>query len=196
MTGAAAPSLRNTPYRPLQTLVVRGVKAPPKASRFSLTERNTLLYSGISTFTVQSDGSVQIEKLITTYQKNGYGAPDDSYLNVETLFLLMYVIRDMKTIVTSKFGRVGLVADGTRLAPGLPIVTPSVIKAELISEYQTLEYNGYVQDSSGFSKGLIVTPNSDNPNRVDVLWDGVLANQLNIFAVLAQFRTQPSSTTA
>lgn len=100
----------------------------------------------------------------------------------------MYVIRDMKTIVTSKFGRVGLVADGTRLAPGLPIVTPSVIKAELISEYQTLEYNGYVQDSSGFSKGLIVTPNSDNPNRVDVLWDGVLANQLNIFAVLAQFR--------
>lgn len=196
MTGAAAPSLRNTPYRPLQTLVVRGVKAPPKASRFSLTERNTLLYSGISTFTVQSDGSVQIEKLITTYQKNGYGAPDDSYLNVETLFLLMYVIRDMKTIVTSKFGRVGLVADGTRLAPGLPIVTPSVIKAELISEYQTLEYNGYVQDSSGFSKGLIVTPNSDNPNRVDVLWDGVLANQLNIFAILAQFRTQPSTTTA
>lgn len=196
VTGSVATSLRNEPYRPLQTLIVNGVQAPPESSRFSMTERNTLLYSGISTFTVQSDGSVQIEKLITTYQKNGYGVTDDSYLNVETMFLLMYVIRDMKTVITSKYGRVGLVSDGTRLAPGLAVVTPSVIRAELISEYQTLEYNGYVQDSSGFADGLIVEQNSSNPNRVDVLWDGVLANQLNIFAVLVQFRNQPSSSSS
>ncbi|ATW33141.1 phage tail sheath subtilisin-like domain-containing protein [Candidatus Williamhamiltonella defendens] len=191
--GASAVSLRNDPGRPLQTLVVRGVLAPPMTSCFSLTERNTLLYSGISTFTVQTNGSVQIENVITTYHLNGYGQPDDSYLQVETLFLLMFCMRDMRSIVTSKFGRVKLAKDGTRFAPGSALVTPSTIKAELIAEYQSLEWQGYVQDSKGFAAGLMVEQNAKNPSRVDVLWDGVLMNQLRIFAVLAQFRLQPSS---
>lgn len=192
-TAASAVSLRNDPGRPLQTLVIRGVLAPPMTSRFSLTERNTLLYSGISTFTVQPDNTVQIENIITTYQLNSYGQPDDSYLQVETLFLLMYCLRDMRSIVTSKFARVKLAKDGTRFAPGSAIVTPSTIKAELIAEYQSLEWQGYVQDSQGFAAGLIVEQSATNPNRVDVLWDGILINQLRIFAVLAQFRLQPSS---
>ncbi|STJ26742.1 phage tail sheath protein [Citrobacter braakii] len=152
-----------------------------------------MLYSGISTFTVQSDNSIQIENVITTYQLNGYGQPDDSYLQVETLFLLMFCMRDMRSIVTSKFGRVKLAKDGTRFAPGSALVTPSTIKAELIAEYQSLEWQGYVQDSKGFAAGLIVEQNASNPNRVDVLWDGILINQLRIFAVLAQFRLQPIS---
>jgi phage tail sheath gpL-like len=63
----------------------------------------------------------------------------------------------------------------------------------LIAEYQSLEWRGYVQDSAGFAAGLIVEINAQNPNRVDVLWDGILINQLRVFAVLAQFRLQPSS---
>jgi phage tail sheath gpL-like len=47
LTGAAAPSLRNDPGRPLQSLPVYGVLAPDLADRFELTERNNLLYSGI-----------------------------------------------------------------------------------------------------------------------------------------------------
>ncbi len=43
--------------------------APDLADRFELTERNNLLYSGISTYTVGDDGTVMIENLITTYQK-------------------------------------------------------------------------------------------------------------------------------
>lgn len=191
--GASAVSLRNDPGRPLHTLVVRGVRAPPMTSRLSLTERNTLLYSGISTFTVQPDDSVQIENVITTYHLNGYGQPEDSYLQVETLFLLMFCMRDMRSIVTSKFGRVKLAKEGKRFAPGSALVTPSTIKAELIAEYQSLEWQGYVQDSAAFAAGLIVEPNAQDPNRVDVLWDGVLINQLRIFAVLAQFRLHPSS---
>ncbi|WP_211130883.1 phage tail sheath subtilisin-like domain-containing protein, partial [Serratia surfactantfaciens] len=62
LTAAIAPSLRNDPGRPTQTLTISGVLAPPLESRFMLTERNNLLYSGISTFTVADDGSVQVEK--------------------------------------------------------------------------------------------------------------------------------------
>lgn len=191
--GAIAQSLRNDPGRPLQTLAISGVLAPPLSSRFTLTERNNLLHSGISTVTVTDDGTVQVENIITTYQKNKYGAEDDSYLQIETLFLLMFVTRYLRTQVTSKFARMKLAADGTRFAPGSAIITPNVIRAELIAQYQTLEFNGYVQDAKGFAKGLIVEKSASNPNRVDVLWTGVLINQLRIFAVLNQFRLQASA---
>lgn len=191
--GAIAQSLRNDPGRPLQTLAISGVLAPPLASRFTLTERNNLLHSGISTVTVTDDGTVQVENIITTYQKNKYGAEDDSYLQIETLFLLMFVTRYLRTQVTSKFARMKLAADGTRFAPGSAIITPNIIRAELIAQYQTLEFNGYVQDAKGFAKGLIVEKSASNPNRVDVLWTGVLINQLRIFAVLNQFRLQASA---
>lgn len=191
--GAIAQSLRNDPGRPLQTLTISGVLAPPLASRFTLTERNNLLHSGISTVTTADDGTVQVENIITTYQKNKYGAEDDSYLQIETLFLLMFVTRFLRAQVTSKFARMKLAADGTRFAPGSAIITPNIIRAELIAQYQTLEFNGYVQDAKGFAKGLIVEKSASNPNRVDVLWTGVLINQLRIFAVLNQFRLQASA---
>lgn len=191
--GAIAQSLRNDPGRPLQTLAISGVLAPPLASRFTLTERNNLLHSGISTVTVADDATVQVENIITTYQKNKYGAEDDSYLQIETLFLLMFVTRFLRTQITSKFARMKLAADGTRFAPGSAIITPNVIRAELIAQYQTLEFNGYVQDAKGFAKALIVEKSASNPNRVDVLWTGVLINQLRIFAVLNQFRLQASA---
>lgn len=186
--GAAATSLRNDPGRPVQTLTLEGVLAPPLASRFTMTERNNLLYSGISTYTVADDGTVALENLITTYQTNSYGDADDSYLEIETLFLLMYVTRYMRSAITSKFARMKLAADGTKFASGSSIVTPSTIKAELIAQYKTLEYNGYVQDSAAFADGLIVEKNSSNVNRVDVLWDGTLINQLRVLALLNQFR--------
>ncbi|MBK0004379.1 phage tail sheath subtilisin-like domain-containing protein [Erwinia sp. S38] len=188
LTGAIAPSLRNDPGRPTQTLTINGVLPPPLESRFNLAERNNLLYSGVSTFTVADDGSVQVEKTITTYQKNKFGDVDDSYLNIETLFLLMFVTRFLRTQITSKFSRMKLANDGTRFAPGSAIVTPNVIRAELIAQYRTLEYNGYVQDAAAFAQTLLVERNNGNTRRVDVLWTGTLIDQLEIFALLNQWR--------
>jgi phage tail sheath gpL-like len=187
VAGAAAVSLRADPARPLQTLAL-DVLAPPLASRFTLGERNTLLFDGISTCTVAQDGTVAIENLITTYQKNGLGQPDDSYLEVETLFTLAYALRRLKAVITSKYARVKLAANGTRFAPGSDIVTPNIIRADLIAQYRQLEAEGYVQNADLFKKELIVEKNAQNPNRLDVLWPGTLINQLRIFALLAQFR--------
>ena len=188
VSGASAVSLRADPGLPLQTVVLRGVLPPPLTSRFILTDRNTLLYTGVSTFGVADDGTVSLENVITTYQKNAFNAPDNSYLEIETMFLLMFVIRFMQVGVTSKYSRVKLAANGTRFAQGSGIVTPNIIKAEIISQYRVLEDRGYVQNGDAFKAGVIVQQNSGNPNRVDVLWTGSLINQLRIFAALVQFR--------
>lgn len=188
LAGAAAVSLRADPALPLQTVQIQGVMAPPLQSRFNLSQRNTLLFDGISTFTVAQDGTVAIENLITTYQLNGFGQPDNSYLEVETLFTLAFLLRDYASLVTSKYARVKLAADGPRFAPGSNIVTPSVIKADIVARYQEQEFNGYVQNSKAFAQALIVEQNAQNPNRIDVLWPGTLIDQLRIFALLGQFR--------
>jgi phage tail sheath gpL-like len=187
--GSVAPSLRNDPGQPLQTLAIGGMLAPPIQSRFILADRNILLYDGISTFTVADDGTVAVENLITTYQKNANGVADNSYLQIETLYTLAFVLRFMRTVITSKYARVKLAANGTRLAPGANVVTPNVIRGEIIAIYRTLESDyGLVENGDAFARGLIVQQNAANPNRIDVLWPGDLINQLRIFAVLAQFR--------
>lgn len=189
VAGAAAVSLRADPVRPLQTVSIAGVLAPPLQSRFLLSQRNTLLFDGISTFTVDSAGTIAIENLITTYQTNALGQADNSYLQVETMFTLAYVLGQLKSVITSKYARVKLAADGTRLQPGSNVVTPSVIKADLIATYRSME-PGYVQQSDVFAANLVVEKDATNPNRVNVLWPGVLTGGLRIFALLAQFRLQ------
>lgn len=184
----SATSLRVDPALPLQTLQLSTVLPPPLASRFVISDQNTLLYDGISTFSVGDDGSVRIQRAITTYQTNAFGSPDNSYNSIETLFNLAFILRNLNGIVTSRYARVKLAADGTKFSAGSAIVTPSTIRGDLIAEYQQLELDGFVQDSEAFAAGLIVSQNAQNPNRVDVLWDGTLINQLNIFALLAQFR--------
>ncbi|EIM3170980.1 phage tail sheath subtilisin-like domain-containing protein, partial [Escherichia coli] len=193
MVGALAQSVRNDPNRPTQTLTVSGLLAPPVASRFTLTERNSLLYSGISTFTVSDDDAVTLENTITTYQTNSYGAADDSYLQIETMYTLMYVCRDMRTQITSKFGRMKLADDGANIPAGSAIATPAIIRAELIARFRTLANNGYVQNADSFAEQVVVERDIDNPNRVNVAWPGRLMNQLRIFAVLSQFRLNSSS---
>lgn len=185
LLGACAQSLRADPALPLHDLAMPAVLAPPAVSLFVASDRNTLLWDGISTFRV-SGAQVLTEKIITTYQLNAFGMPDDSYLNVETLFTLAFVLQYLKTRVTSKFARVKLADDGTRIGPNT--VTPAIVKSEIIAAYGDLETLGLVQDTADFAKAVDVERNTTNRNRIDVLWPGTLIDQLDVFALLAQFR--------
>ena len=184
----AAVSLRADPATPLHTLALSTMLPPPVASRFLSSMRNTLLFDGISTFVVDDSGTIRLEGTITTYQKNAFSQADNSYLQINTMYNLASVLTQLNIAITSNFSQVKLAADGTKFADGSNIVTPSTIKAFLIAQYQQMEYNGQVQNSAAFAAGLIVQLNATNPNRVDVLWDGILIDQLDILALLAQFR--------
>jgi phage tail sheath protein len=165
--------------------------ASPVGKRFILTERQTLLESGIATLTTVS-GTVQIERAVTTYQRNSMGDADASYLDSETLHTSAYILRRLKSIITSKYARHKLADDGTRYGAGQAIVTPSVIKGELVAEYARLELKGICENRDLFKAHLIVERDVDNPNRLNVLFPPDYVNQLRIFALLNQFRLQYS----
>lgn len=187
--GQAAVSVKADPARPFQTLSLQGLMTPPVAARFTLEERESLLQNGIATYR-DTNSDTQIERAVTTYTENAYGSADNSYQDVQTLHTLGYVIRYIRTRITSKFGRHKLADDGTRFGEGQAIVTPSTIKAELIAVYAELEYVGLVENAALFKENLIVERNTTDPNRVDVLLPPDLVNQFRIFAMLVQFRLQ------
>jgi phage tail sheath gpL-like len=126
----------------------------------------------------------------TTYQLNLYGQGDDAYELVTTLATLARLLRNQRQAITTQFPRHKLGNDGTRFGPGQAIVTPGLIKAELVGEYRIDEFNGLVEDANAFGDNLIVERDPNNPNRVNVLYPPDLINQLRVFAVLAQFRLQ------
>lgn len=175
------------PARPFATLPLSSVIAPKKTEQFTLEERNQLLYAGISTFMVDSGGNVLIEKMITSFKKNAFGSPDTSYLSLNTPLTLSYLRFDLKAKITSKYPRHKLASDGTRFAPGQAIVTPLVIKAEIIAKFREWEQKGLVEGVDQFKAQLIVERNADNPNRVDVLMPPDLVNQFDVLAIKNQF---------
>lgn len=181
--------IRNDPARPTQSGMLNGALPASDSNQFTLTEQQSLLSHGIATAYVSS-GNLLIQRDITTYQRNSYGIADNSYLDSETLHTLAYVLRKLRSVITSKYPRHKLANDGTRFGSGQAIITPAVAKAEINATYRQLELMGLVENFDVFKKNLIVERNINDPNRLDVLFPPDLVNQLRVFAVLAQFRLQ------
>ena len=176
------------PARPFQTLVLQGVLPPAVTDRFTRAERDLLLRDGISTFTVDAGGNVLIERPITTYQTNAYGLPDVAYLDVNVLLVISYLRWSSRARIGTKYGRHKLAADGTQYAAGQAVVTPKVIRAELISLFQEWESIGLVEDIEAFKRDLIVERDGGDVNRLNALIPPNLVNQFRVFAAQVQFR--------
>lgn len=186
--GAAALGFSDDPARPLQTLELLGILPATLQNRFSQAEQNNLASSGLAVQGVDPAGNMMILVEQTQYQLNSFGQADSAFGLATVLSTLAELLRRMKSAVTTKWPRVKLVPDGTKLGPGQAAVTPSSIKAELISEYNQAIFDGLVSDQADFANNLQVEIDDENPNRIDVLWPPYLAGQLRQFTALAQFR--------
>lgn len=187
--------IRIDPAQPTQSGQLVGALPAPVGQRFTLTEQQSLLSHGIATAYTEA-GALRIQRDITTYKLNAYGVSDNSYFDSETLHTNAYVLRRLKSVITSKYGRHKLANDGTRFGPGQAIVTPAVLRGEMCSIYRQLELAGLVENFELFKKHLIVERNATDPNRVDVLFPPDLINGLRVFALLNQFRLQYNEETA
>jgi phage tail sheath gpL-like len=186
----AARALSNDPARPLQTLELEGLLPAPKGRRFMQTELNNLAGVGLATQGVSANNKMMILRESTRYQKNTQGQPDNAYELVTTLATLAALFRRQRARIAGKFPRHKLANDGTRFGPGQAIVTPKIVKAELVAQYGEDEFNGLVENVGAFKANLIVERDTNNPNRLNIVYPPDIINQARMFAVLAQFRLQ------
>lgn len=181
-------SVRADPALPLQ-YVPTNIPAPAPPNRFIISDRQTLLFDGLSTYRVDG-GVVNIERVVTTYQTNAAGASDTSYLDAETMHCLGAICRDLDSYLITRFARQKLALDGTRVTGGSNIVVPAVIKATLDTRYQYLcEVVGIAQDPDGFAAESRVE--LAGLGRVNVLAPIRIMGQLRIMAILVSF-TKPT----
>lgn len=176
------------PARPFQTLLMPGVLAPAQADVFTRAERNLLLADGISTFTIDTGGNVLVERPVTTYQTNPFGLPDTAYLDVNTVLTLAYLRFSVRARISTKYPRHKLASDGTLTGPGQAVVTPKVLKAELVSLFGDWMEAGLTEDIEQFKADLVVERDETDPNRANALIPPNLVNQFRVFAAQIQYR--------
>ncbi|HEX7821043.1 MAG TPA: phage tail sheath subtilisin-like domain-containing protein [Sphingobium sp.] len=176
------------PARPFRTLALPGVIAPVTGARFTRAERELLLRDGISTWNAQPDGTVVIERAITMYQVNGAGVADTAFLDVNTPLTLAYIRQSVRARVLLKYPRHKLADDGTNFSPGQAIVTPIIIRAELIALAREWEEAGLVENIDQFVADIIVERDASDRGRINALLPPDLVNQFHVFAAQIQFR--------
>ncbi|QHC36459.1 phage tail sheath subtilisin-like domain-containing protein [Komagataeibacter xylinus] len=184
IAAGVANKARNDPGLPL-TQIALTVMPPSLPSRWTFSEQNSLLYEGMSTFSVGDDDTVYILRMVTTYQEDASGMADDAYLDAETMNQLAYVIRDLRAFQAPYLTK-KLVSDTTRIAAGSDAISASVVKQALISRYATLETAGYVQNSANFAAGILVQ-NAGGGQLRELLPVDVV-NQVRDIPMLIQFR--------
>lgn len=151
-------------------------------------ERNLLLWDGIATDYEDADGTMRIERMVTTYKENALGASDRAYLDVETIFTLEYLRFDIRAYFARKYPRHKLAKDGTMYGQGQAIITPKVAKAECVAWFAMMEDKGLVEGMDQFKQDLIAERNADDECRLDIYLPPDLVNQLRILAIQMGFR--------
>lgn len=176
------------PARPFQTLPLPGVRAPAEADRPTRAEREALLRDGISTWTVDAGGQVVLERPITTYQVDAAGNPDTAWLDLNTVLTLSYLRFSLRARIAAKYPRHKLGDDGGTYGIGQPIVTPKVLRAEVLAWFRDLEDAGLVENVDQFKADLIIERDPSDANRVNALIPPDIINQFRVFAAQIQFR--------
>jgi len=184
---AALDTAEPDPARPRQTLLMTGCKPPAPGAEFTWLERNTLLSDGVSTYTVNQAGECRMERLITTYQLNGAGAADVSYMDITTLRTLAYMRYTWRAWVALRFPRHKLADDGTLFGAGQAIVTPSIIKSEALAWFKEMVDAGLAEGFDQFKTDILVVRSSTDVNRVDMRMSPDVINQFMVLADQIQF---------
>jgi phage tail sheath gpL-like len=179
-------SAKNDPGRPFNTLVLKGVLPPRPANRFTRQEREFLLEAGLTTFVVNADGTVAIERVVTTYKTNAQGFADTSLQDLNSILLLYYFSYTLQVMVATKFPRYKLGDDGVNYGPGQKVATPKTIKAEVVALATLWAEAGLIENLDQFITDLVVERDASDRNRVNCRIRPDLINSFQVFAALVQ----------
>lgn len=175
------------PARPLKELVMPGRLPSTVDVRFQREERNLLLASGAATTYVNEGGEVVVERCPTMYTKTSTGVNDISYQQTETMYTLSRLRYQVRARLLQRFPRHKLVGDDVEIPPGVAMVNPKIVRAELGNLASLWVEAGLIEDRKQFMNDLVVERDVNVPTRLKVLIAPNLVNQLFVIGVKTQF---------
>lgn len=183
-------SASNDPALPFNTLPLIGVLPSPPQDERTFLDRQDLLENGVATHKVQTDGTVVIDRLITTYQTNNAGQPDASYLDANTLFTLSAFKQAYVIYMESNYSRFKLAANGTPISPNQNVITPKGLFGGAILFYNQTINAGWMQDIQTFKTQSTFDIDQSDPTKVDSTLVVTLLSGLQIIATEIDFKLQ------
>lgn len=164
--------------------VLTGSRAAKKGMRFTFEQRNTLLGGGISTLGATSDGRLQIERLVSSYTKGPTGLPDTALKDLHKVRTLSAMRFSFRAMMGSKYSKAKLQDDAPVLPSGQIIMTPSLMRAEIIALAEQWVQAGWMEGGSmkQFKKELVVQRSESDSSRLEALLPPDLMDNLFVTA--------------
>lgn len=194
LCGIEALHLANSPElsRPLQTLQLPGILPPrDQTTWWTATERQALYADGIAAGKVNDDGTVQIDRMVTTYQETAQDVPDQTFLDIETMAQGMYSMRYFRTQISNEWGRAAKADENTFNLPN--VATPSAVRNTIVFAYNDLCALGVAQHPELFQQYVVVLSDQLDADRMNAYIPENLVGQLRVFAAnVTAFRSYTS----
>lgn len=168
---AAMIASEEDPARPLNTLVLSGIKVPPVTQRLGRTEQETALANGVTPLEVAAGDVIQIVRAVTTYTKSAAGATDVSLLDLTTIRTLYYVRTAIRDRIRLRFPRSKLSSK-----------TPAAVRGEILDVLKKLEELEIVEEVDANADGLVVERSLQDVNRLNATIPVDVVNGLHVFA--------------
>lgn len=185
----SAKRAQTAPSLGLQNEPIPGSFAAKRGSRFTFDQRNTLLSDGVATNKALSTGGLAVERLVTTYQLNAQGYSDTALQDLTSVRTLAAMRYSFLVRMSQRFGQALLASDGGVLPSGLPIVTPSIARAEVIALAEQWVELGWMEGASmkQFKDELRVERSTVDANRLDFIIPPDLMNNMLVAAAKFSF---------
>ncbi len=168
---AAVKAFEEDPARPLNTLTLPGIAAPPIPQRLSRTEQESCLYNGTTPLEVGPGEVVQIVRAISTYIQDPQGIDDISLLDITTICTLDYVRKAIRERISLRFPREKLSSR-----------TPEAVRDQILDVLYKLQELEIVEEVEANEAGIIVERDAQDPNRLNAKIPTDVVNGLHVFA--------------
>ncbi len=188
LAGVASYFLAADPSRQLRGIALAGILAPANADRYTQTERNILLGAGISTFNVEKDGTVALERVVTEYLTSPQGVPDSTWHDIMVPKTMSRIRYDWAGYVSLTYPRNKLADDGTLAAEfDQTVVTPSRLQSSWAGRSRIYAELGWIEHSTALAKQALFVRDQTDPNRVNARQQVQIIGNLMVLAGSLEF---------
>ncbi|MFT8896768.1 MAG: phage tail protein [Acetobacter sp.] len=164
-------ALNTDPSRQLRGLSLTALSGlgPDDADRFDMDMRNVLLGDGMSTFLVGSDGTVTIERAVSTQTTDANGNATTAWRDIMVHATLSRVRYEWNYFILTTYPRAKLADDGDVLATiaGAGVVTPKILKNAWAGQSALYENAGWLQNTAALAKQAVFVIDPTDRNRVN-----------------------------
>jgi len=180
--GVVAARATGNPGRPYGGLIIPGIRKGTTAP-WTYAQRDAVISAGGSTTKPETDGTVKIDALATTYKLNSQGGADDSWRWTETIANIQEKIYSAEQLFLGPPFDAAVVVDDNALTALSYAIRPKTVKAYVIRLIDELWVpNALTKERDAVVAGIVAEINGSNPGRIDVLIPDVLAAGLKIIA--------------